>query len=420
MSGQKALVEVNGVKYRWPKQPVAVVCIDGGDPAYLRQFLADGSIPNIARFMQQGFSVVAEGTVPSFTCPNNMSIITGTPASRHGISGNYYLDIKTGEAVVMTGPELLRGDTIITKFAEAGAKVVSITAKDKLRRQLGKNLDVSRGNVSFSSEFATQCTLRENGIENVLEFVGMPQPGMYSMELSWFVLEAGIKLLEKNRPDLLYLSLTDYVQHKYAPEEAEAKRFYRHLDKCFGRLEELGAIVALTADHGMNDKSDAQGEPNVIWLQDILDETFGKGDTRVICPITDAFVGHHGALGGFVRVWCTGKATPKQVMNVVRGLEGVESVLDKETACRVHDLPMDREADVVVISTTDVCVGGAREEHDLSGLRGHRLRTHGGVSEAKVPFILSAPLNDEYKLKAGAATLKSYQIFDFAINGVVL
>ena len=418
MASEKALVEVNGVKYRWPKKPVVVVCIDGGDPAYLRQFLADGSIPNIARFMQQGFSVVADGTVPSFTCPNNMSIITGTPASRHGISGNYYLDVKTGEAVVMTGPELLRGDSIITKFADAGAKVVSITAKDKLRKQLGKNLDVSKGNVSFSSEFASKCTLKENGIDNVLDFVGMPQPGMYSMELSWFVLEAGIKLLEKNRPDLLYLSLTDYVQHKYAPEEAEAKRFYQHLDKCFGRLAALGAIVALTADHGMNDKSNAQGKPNVIWLQDILDAKFGKGDTRVICPITDAFVGHHGALGGFVRVWCTGKATAKQVMDAIHGIPGIESVLDKETACKVHDLPIDREADVVVISTAEVCVGGAAAAHDLSGLEGHRLRTHGGVSEAKVPFILSAPLNDEYKLKAGAATLKSYQIFDYAINGV--
>lgn len=417
MAAEKPVVEVNGTKYRWPARPVAVVCIDGGDPAYLRQFLADGSIPNIARFMKKGFSVVADGTVPSFTCPNNMSIITGTPASKHGISGNYYLDVKTGQAVVMTGPDLLRGDTIITKFAEAGAKVVSITAKDKLRRQLGKNLDVSKGNISFSSEFAGKCTMKENGIENVLEFVGMPQPGMYSMELSWFVLEAGIKLLEKNRPDLLFLSLTDYVQHKYAPEEAEAKQFYQHLDKCFGRLEALGAIVALTADHGMNDKSNAKGQPNVIWLQDILDQTFGKGDTRVICPITDAFVGHHGALGGFVRVWCTGKATPKQVMNVVKSLEGIESVLDKETACKVHELPIDREADVVVISTADVCIGGAAADHDLSGLEGHRLRTHGGVSEAKVPFILSEPLNDEYRLKAGAATLKSYQIFDYAING---
>jgi phosphonoacetate hydrolase len=415
----RTTVNVNGVDYRWPQRPVAVVCIDGGDPAYLRQFLKDDCIPNIARFMKQGFSVVAEGTVPSFTCPNNMSIITGTPASKHGISGNFYLDTTTGEAVVMTGPELLRGDTILARFADAGAKVVSITAKDKLRRQLGKGLDVSRGTVSFSSEFASRCTLNENGIENVLELAGMPQPDMYSMELSLFVLEAGIKLLEKRRPDLLYLSLTDWVQHKYAPEEAEARRFYQELDERFGRLAELGAIVALTADHGMNDKSDAAGKPNVIWLQDILDAKFGKGDTRVICPITDAFVAHHGALGGFVRVWCRGRATAREVIEAIRGIDGLESVLDKETACRVHDLPADREADVVVISTANVCVGAAAADHDLSGLEGHRLRTHGGVSEAKVPFILSVPLNDEYQRKASAAPLKSYQIFDFAINGAL-
>jgi len=410
-------VEVNGTTYRWPKKPVVVVCIDGGDPVYLAQFVQEGAIPNIERFMKNGYAAVADGTVPSFTCPNNMSIITGTPASRHGISGNYYLDVTTGKAVVMTGPELLRGDTILSQFANAGAKVVSITAKDKLRKQLGKNLDVSKGNISFSSEFAGKCTLAENGVENVLELVGMPQPDMYSMELSLFVLEAGIKLLEKHRPDLLYLSLTDFVQHKYAPEEAEAKRFYQALDRCFGRLAGLGALVALTADHGMNDKSDAAGKPNVIWLQDILDAKFGKGDTRVICPITDAFVAHHGALGGFVRVWCTGKATPAQVIDALKGLEGLESVLDKRTACQVHELPADREADVVVISTANVCIGASAKDHDLSGLEGHRLRTHGGVSEAKVPFILSVPLNDEYKLKAGASTLKSYQIFEYALNG---
>jgi phosphonoacetate hydrolase len=414
---ERPAVEVNGVKYRWPTQPVAVVCIDGGDPAYLQRFLAEGSIPNIARFMQQGFSAIADGTMPSFTCPNNMSIITGTPAAKHGISGNYYLDVKTGQAVVMTGPELLRGDTILAQFARAGAKVVSITAKDKLRRQLAKNLDLSGGNVSFSSEFASKCTLSENGIENVLELVGMPQPHMYSMELSLFVLEAGIQLLAKRKPDLLYLSLTDWVQHKYAPEESEAKRFYREIDRCFGRLADLGAVVALTADHGMNDKSDAAGNPNVIWLQDVLDARFGKGDTRVICPITDAFVAHHGALGGFVRVWCTGRATPAQVMEEARKLKGVEAVLDKKTACRELELPEDREADVVVISEANACIGGAEAEHDLKGLEGHRLRTHGGLSEAKVPFILSVPLNDEYRRKAGAATLKSYQIFDFALNG---
>lgn len=410
-------VDVNGTRYRWPRQPVVVVCIDGGDPAYFRQGLEDGALPNVARYMTGGYAAVASGTVPSFTCPNNMSIITGTPAARHGISGNFYLDTRSGEAVVMTGPELLRGDTILARFAQAGARVVSITAKDKLRKQLSKGLDLAKGNISFSSEFASKTTRKENGIENALDLAGMAQPDMYSMELSLFVLEAGIRLLQQHRPDLMYLSLTDWVQHKYAPHEPEAKRFYRALDDCFGRLSALGAIVALTADHGMNDKSDAAGKPNVVWLQDILDRELGKGDTRVICPITDAFVAHHGALGGFVRVWCRGKAKPRDVMAAIQGVDGLESVLDRDTACRVHELPPDREGDVAVIARSDVCIGAAAADHDLSGLAGHRLRTHGGVSEASVPFVLSHPLSDAYKMKAATEPLKSYRIFDYALNG---
>lgn len=410
-------VNINGIHYRWPVRPVVVVCIDGGDPSYLRRFLADGSIPNIERFVQEGFAAVADGSMPSFTCPNNMSIITGTPTSRHGISGNYYLDTQTWEPVVMTGPELLRGDTILAGFAESGAKVVSITAKDKLRRQLGKGLDVRKGHVSFSSEFADHCTLEENGIEHVLDYVGLPQPDMYSMELSLFVLEAGVKLLRERRPDLMYLSLTDYVQHKWSPDEAQAKTFYQKLDDAFGRLAEQDIVLALTADHGMSDKSNEQGEPNVIWLQDVLDAEFGTGETTVVCPITDAFVSHHGALGGFVRVWSRGQVSAQATIRQIVGMEGVELALDKETACRMFDMPPDREADVVVVSRSEVCIGGSQKQHDLAGLKGHRLRTHGGTSEAKVPLILNRPLNADYKSRLASTELKSYQVFDIAING---
>ena len=417
MNSPAPTVHANGIDYRWPKRPIVVVCIDGGDPAYLERYLADGAIPHMARFIREGFATVVDGSMPSFTCPNNMSIITGTPTSKHGISGNFYLDTATWEPVVMTGPELLRGDSIVTKFAQAGAKVVSITAKDKLRKQLGKGLDVSQGHVSFSSEFVERCTMAENGIENVLAFVGMDKPPMYSMELSLLVLEAGIKLLETRRPDLLYLSLTDWVQHKWSPEEADARRFYQKLDDCFGRLAALGATVALTADHGMNDKSNAVGEPNVIWLQDVLDAKFGKDETVVICPITDAFVAHHGALGGFVRVWSRGRVTDRQIIDHIGGIDGIEMALDKATACRMFDMPPDREADVAVISRHDTCMGGSAAHHDLAGLKGHRLRTHGGVSETKVPLIINRPLNDAYKAKAASTVIKSYQVFDFAING---
>jgi len=410
-------VTLNGISYRWPSRPVVVVCIDGGDPAYIEQGVKDGIIPNIDRFMTDGFSTVANGTVPSFTCPNNMSIVTGTEPAVHGISGNFYLEPESRQPVVMTGPELLRSSTVLAEFAKRGAKVVSITSKDKLRQQLQKGIDLSNGNISFSSQFAEKCTNEENGIENVLDLVDMPQPDMYSAELSLFVLEAGIKLLEQQRPDIMYLSLTDFIQHKYAPGEPEANEFYRNLDAAFGRMADLDAVVALIADHGMNDKAKDDGSPNVIWLQEVLDHELGKGTTTVICPITDPFVGHHGALGGFVRVYCNEGAASERVLRLVQQLPGVESVYDRLSASAVFELPPDREGDLAVVSEAGTCIGASREAHDLEGLKGHRLRTHGGVSERKVPFIISEAINDEYRSRAARRTLRSHEIFEFAING---
>jgi phosphonoacetate hydrolase len=410
-------IELNGVRYRWPSRPVVVVCIDGGDPAYFERGVRDGILPAVARFMKTGFSGVADGDVPSFTCPNNMSIATGAPPSVHGISGNFYLDRDSGQAVVMTGPDLLRSRTIMAEFSRHGARVASVTAKDKLRRQLGKGMDLSRGSVSFSAECADQCSLAESGLDDALALTGLPLPDIYSAELSLFVLDAGIALLKERRPDILYLSLTDYVQHKYAPGEAAAERYYRDLDERFEQLEALGALVALTADHGMNDKSNPDGSPRVIWLQDVLDARFGKGSTTVICPITDRFVVHHGALGGFVRVYCHGALAPAAVIDIARALPGVEMVCDRAEAARRFDLPFDREGDVAVVSRADTVIGAAQASHDLSGLAGHRLRSHGGVSESRVPFILSRPLRPEYAARAAASRLRSLEIFDFAING---
>ena len=410
---------LNGVRYRRPDRSVVVVCNDGGDPAYIDRALKDGILPNIARFMKTGFNAIAECVIPSFTCPNNVSIVTGSPPSIHGISGNFYLEPETGKAVVMTGPELMRSTTILAEFSRNGAKVASITAKDKLRHQLGKDMNIAGGSVNFSSEKADKCSKRENGIENVLELVSMPLPDMYSAELSLFVLEAGIKLLQIEKPLVMYLSLTDYIQHKYAPGEPEADRYYRDLDAMLGRLHDLGAVVGLVADHGMNDKSNPDGSRKIVWLQDALDLEFGKSSTTVICPITDYFVAHHGSLGSFVRVYCHGRTTPESVIKLARTLPGIEAVYDKATAARTFDLPIDREGDVVVISDAKTCIGTTPSAHDLSALDGHALRTHGGIAESRVPFILNYPLSESYAERAARGGLKNFHIFDFAINGVV-
>lgn len=411
-------IRINGVGYRIPDRPVVVVCVDGGDPRYFAHAQREGLIPNIERFMNSGFSGVGDCVVPSFTNPNNISIFTGVPPAVHGISANFFLDPKTGQEVQMTEPDFIRCPTILGEFSKV-IKVAAVTAKDKLRRMLGTGMRFAGGSVNFSSEKADQCTLIENGIENVVELVGMPVPEVYSAELSLFVLEAGIKLLEGCRPTAMYLSLTDYIQHKHAPGTPVANEFCNAIDDAFGRIVDLGAVLAITADHGMNDKSRADGSPNVVFLQDELDRQFGTDCQKVILTLTDPYVVHHGALGGFVGVYCRSDASLEEVMAFIRQLPGIEQVHDRASACVTFELPEDRQPDIAVISNAEMVIGAREASHDLSALQGYRLRSHGGVTEQQVPFILSEPLNDNYAARASSETLRNYHIFDYAVNGTM-
>jgi len=306
---------------------------------------------------------------------------------------------------MMTDERLMRSETILALMAASGIKTAAVTAKDKLRKLLGRNL----AGICFSSECAPP---------EVEAIVGRAKPDMYSADLSLFVLDAGIALLERQEADLLYLSLSDYVQHAHAPGDPVADAFHRAVDARVGRLVELGAIVGLVADHGMNDKARPDGAPNVVFLEDALNERFGAAAVRVICPITDPFVRHHGALGSFVRVYARGGADLAPLMAASAALPGVTLVLDGPEAASRFEMPADREADFVVLGDHNTAIGAARAEHDLSGLTGHRLRSHGGLGEQRVPFILSRPLTPEYLHRAETVRLRNFDIFDFALNGV--
>src|SRR5205807_3026941 len=309
--------------------------------------------------------------MPTFTNPNNLSIVTGAPPSAHGISGNFALDRDSGAEIMMTDPEMVHGETILALMSQAGVPTVAITAKDKLRRMLGRGLDIGPHGICFSSEQANRCNVAEHGIDCVEALVGRATPGMYSADLSLFVLDAGIRLVEERRARLLYLSLSDYVQHGHAPGEPEALEFHRVLDDRLARFAELGCVVAVTADHGMNDKALPDGNPHVLFLEDILNKEFGAGAVRVICPITDPFVRHHGALGPFVRVYRTKGAPLATLVHALRALPGVDPVLTREEACARWELPHDREADLVVTGDRNTVIGGSAGEHDLSALAGH-------------------------------------------------
>jgi phosphonoacetate hydrolase len=408
-----ANVTVNGRSYRFPKVPTVCVCIDGSEPGYIERAVAGGLAPNFARLMKDGSNLLAQSVIPSFTNPNNLSIITGSPPAVHGIAGNYFFDPVTKQEVMMNDARFLRAPTIMKAFHDAGAKVAVVTAKDKLRTLLGHGLDLSSGRaIAFSSEKADKATLKDNGIADVPQRIGMKVPDVYSSELSEFVMAAGLSIVMRERPNLMYLSTTDYVQHKAAPGSPMANAFYAMMDRYVGALDKQGCILVLTADHGMNDKYLPNGEPDVIYLQDRFDAWLGKDKARVILPITDPYVAHHGALGSFATVYLPAEADAAETLSRLRAVDGIEVALPRDEACRRFELPPDRIGDIVVISTIHKVLGTSRARHDLTGLT-EPLRSHGGLTEQTVPMIANrkVTLPDDRKLR-------NFDIFDVALNHV--
>jgi phosphonoacetate hydrolase len=404
---------VNGRRYAWPKAPTVVVCIDGSAPDYMSEARAAGAMPWLERALAAGTNRMAACVIPSFTNPNNLSIVTGVPPSVHGICGNYFFDPASGAEVMMNDPKLLRAGTILAAFAGAGAAVAVVTAKDKLQALLGHGM-LGAGEpsaVCFSAEKANATTLTAHGIEDALGFVGLPLPSVYSAALSAFVFAAGVKLMEQRRPDLLYLSTTDYIQHKHAPGTAEANDFYRMMDGHLAALDALGATIVLTADHGMNAKTDAEGRPQVIWLQDLLDQTIGTDRTRVILPITDPYVVHHGALGSFATVYLGAGVDLAEALFDLQTAPGIALVLSGAEGCRRFELPPDRMGDMIVVSARDWVIGTSVARHDLSGLDAP-LRSHGGISEQTVPMLV----NRRTPTLSASRALRNFDAFDLALN----
>lgn len=356
---------------------------------------------------------MVRGALPSFTNVNNAAIVTGAAPSVTGICGNFFLNPETGEEVMMNAPEFLRAPTILIEAAKAGRKVAFITAKDKLRRVLGDGL-VELGGIAFSSEKVDEAVAATHGVDNAEAIIGKPRPEIYSGDASVYVLEAGTALVEQGRSDFLYLSLTDFMQHKYAPEEEPSLAFYEALDQQIGRLMDLGCVIGITADHGMNAKNGPDGQPRVVYVQSLLDETFGEG-LRVICPITDPYVVHHGALGSLVMVHNLKAHDMRAVGDYLIQLDGVTEVYDRDLAAKKLELAPDRIGDLTVMCGRDWVLGRTPADHDLSVLQGG-LRSHGGRYEEMVPMLLSRPLNATYTPKA-AGDPRNWDIFDFTCNG---
>ena len=407
--GTENEVEANGRKYTPALDCAVVICLDGCEPEYLDIAISEGLMPNLQRIRKEGTDALAHSVIPSFTNPNNMSIATGRPPSVHGICGNFLFDPETGEEVMMNDVRFLRAPTLFSKYYEGGSRVAVVTAKDKLRALLGAGLEFGEDRaICFSSEKADLATKADNGIHNASEWLGRPVPEVYSADLSEFVLAAGVKILKEWSPNLMYLSTTDYVQHKFAPNQQGAKDFYSMADKYIGELDALGAALVVTADHGMKPKHDANGKPSVIYVQDILDQWLGQAAARVILPITDPYVVHHGALGSFATAYFPAEVDTNEITEKLSNLEGILLVINKSEAVKRFDLPSDRIGDIVIISTENMTLGTSVDRHDLEALK-EPLRSHGGLTEQEVPFIVNRNID-----LPEVPNLRNYDAFFYA------
>ena len=409
-------IEINERQYPGiPSSTAIVICLDGSQKEYFEEASKLDLTPNIDSFKKSGEDLLVNSAIPSFTNPNNISIVTGRPSSVHGICGNFFYTPSTGEEVMMNDPQFLRAPTIFQKYYEQGAKIAIVTAKDKLRKLLSHGLKFNESRaICFSSEKSDQANLNENGIEDVNNWLGMEVPNVYSQGLSEFVMAAGVKILNEFNPNIMYLSTTDFIQHKYAPGDEVANAFYAMFDRYIGQLNVNNNSIIVTADHGMQPKSRSDGSPNAIFLQDILDEALGKNISKVILPITDPYVVHHGALGSFATVYLSDKSKINDAIEEINKIEDIEVVLTNKEGCAQYDLPIDRMGDIICMSSQNSTIGSAEKAHDLSKLK-EPLRSHGGLHEREVPFISNKKIN----LNDANIKLNNYDAFYHAISGAM-
>lgn len=404
-------VTINAREYRAPSRPTMVITIDGCDPRYLNDALARRLMPRLAAMLDGGGAyALGRSQMPSFTNTNNISIVTGATPAVHGLPGNHYLD-PSGEEVQLSDPKFLRAPSIHKVLMDNGSRVLCVTAKDKLRRML------AHGDVpATSAEKAHECPIPGYGIDDVVTLVGRRNPGPYEWDMSHYAMEIGLAVSRAVGPlDLLYISTTDFVQHAEGPGGAMADQYFRRFDELLGEYLDLGYVIGMVADHGMNDKHDADGSPRVHYLEDVLDEA-GIGGYHVILPITDPYVVHHGALGSFAWVHVQPEDVDRAQAAIGR-LEGVEEVFTREEAAVIYNHPADRIGDLSVASDARTALGKSAAKHDLSVLAGP-LRSHGGRHEQIVPIVVSHPLSPMYAGRHQAG-VENRDIHDLVLNGVM-
>lgn len=329
-------------------------------------YLAQSDMPTLRRWQREGLYKQVRGMVPSVTNANNASICCGVPPKVHGITGNSYLDVHTGQEEYMETADLLLAPTLFERAGKLGIRSALISSKKKTISLLSRGTSIAITPEVPSTEW--------------VEKLG-PAPEIYSREINYWSFRAAIYLL-KNRPDIqcLYVHTTDYPMHTWAPGTAESKEHLNTIDKLLAEACAAApdAAFLLTADHGMNHKTHAYD----------LDKTLAAAGVPIrlsISPERDRYFKHHRGLGGSAWVYLNRPEDKQKTVEALLKLKGVESVLTREDAVARFDQYGPRIGDLCVFGDKNTVFG---EMDEAASDLPETYRSHGSMYELDIPLFV--------------------------------
>ncbi len=344
-----------------------IICLDGCSPEYI----AKSETPNLDAIAKSGFHKIGKAVLPTVTNVNNTSIITASFSESHGITSNYLLDPASGQESYMESAEYVLVQTAFRYLANRGMKTCLLTAKDKL-----KSLIRDGATLAESAEKPSDWLVRRVGAA----------PGIYTIDVNHWLLRAARDILQNDRPDFLYVSTTDYVNHTYAPGSEQADWNIRETDRLIGDIVSTGTDIEMvvTADHGMNAKTRGLNAEAILAENGIT--------ARVIPIIKDRHVVHHQNMGGAAYVYLNDPATEHEAIAILKEEKGIEAVLSRKDASQLYRLHPMRIGHLFLLADKETAFGdlrGSREELDI--------RSHGSLYERDIPI---------YALGAGPLAVK--------------
>lgn len=367
------------------RRKILILCIDAGSHDYL----AASNIPNICKLADAGFYRHANAVIPSVTNVNNVSIATGTFPETHGITSNYYVDRETGKGEFIEDNRFLLTPTLfeIAKKAKFADKTALFVTKKKLLRILESGTDIAVAAEDPPAEY--------------IESVGTVEP-IYSSEINWWLLRAVRYTLRTHDPQFVYCSTTDWVQHKYAPQDELSQQHMAELDRIIGEIvdDDPNREIYITADHGMMEKTVALDPGRVLTQQGI--------PAASIPIIKDRYVVHHGNLGGAAYVFLENRSDIEQAVQKLLSTQGIEEVYPAADAARIFQLYPGRIGDIFVLADKDTVFGELEVTSEPVSVR-----SHGSRHESYVPIIgYNSPWSAtdfEYNLDVGRLFLESVE-----------